>query len=115
MLYRASDGLLPLFSCQEEATMATDLSEQTCPQCQQPIAQGATTCPKCGLVFSGEADPAGADQPLSAAAPPASSDTADETLPAAVTLEETLPDAPPLEASAGQPPDAAAAALSGMP
>ncbi len=86
--------------------MATDLSEQSCPRCQQPIVQGATTCPMCGLVFSGEADPAGANSPAPAASLPSSFDTADEALPAIESLEETSP---------GQPSEGKAASLSSAP
>lgn len=95
--------------------MATDLSEQSCPRCQQPIVQGATTCPQCGLVFSEEADPADAASPTPAALLPASSDTADEALPTLESQEEATPDTAPLEASPGQPSEDTAAALSAAP
>lgn len=93
--------------------MATDLSERLCPQCQQPIVQGATTCPNCGLVFSGEPDPAEAASPAPADTLPVLSDTVDGSLPTIAALEEASPTAPALEASASQPPSDAEAPLSG--
>ena len=90
--------------------MATDLSGQSCPQCQHTLAQGATTCPNCGLVFAGESDLAEAVSPAPADSLPAPSDTTEEALPTGEALEETPPDAPPLdETLASQaPPDAEA-------
>lgn len=93
--------------------MATDLSGQSCPQCQHPIAQGATTCPNCGLVFSGEPDPAETVSPAPAESLPAPSDPAEEALPTGEALAETPPDASAPETSASQPPSDVEASLSG--
>ncbi len=71
--------------------MATESSDQSCPQCQQPFTQGAAACPNCGLVFSEGLKNTEALNPTSTTTPSSASGETDETLPTVESLQAADP------------------------